>query len=306
MIEVTGLNKAYGHVQALKDVDFKIAEGEIIGLLGPNGAGKTTIIKILTGYLQPDSGQAIVDGLDVLEHPQEVQGRIGYLPENAPLYPELNVQNYLRMIAGLRQIPPAEEVAYISEAVYATGVADHLTRPIGQLSKGYRQRVGLAQAILHKPRLLILDEPTIGLDPTQIVEIRNLIQRLARHSTILFSTHILPEVEALCDRVIILLNGEVKVDSRLAELSQTNDAILVLDEATDGVVEALGELAGVATVEARPPANGHLTYHIRGTQEADLCPAIYQLAAQRHWPVRELRRDVQTLETVFNKLAVAR
>jgi ABC-2 type transport system ATP-binding protein len=303
MIEVRDLNKSYGPVKALRDVSFNIAAGEIIGLLGPNGAGKTTIIKTLTGYLQPDSGDVLVDGLDVLTDTQAVQSRIGYLPENAPLYPELTVQAYLRMIAGLRQIPPNEEIAHISEAVYATGLENHLTRPISQLSKGFRQRVGLAQAILHKPRLLILDEPTVGLDPTQIVEIRHLIRRLAQHSTILFSTHILPEVEALCDRVLILINGEIKVDARLSELASTNDAILVLDGAVDGAAGALAELNGVANVET-VSVNGRSTYRIIGSENADLTPAIYQLATQLSWPLRELRPDVQTLESVFNQLAV--
>lgn len=303
MIEVEGLNKSYGDVQALRDVSFKIGEGEIIGLLGPNGAGKTTIIKTLTGYLQPDSGQVIVDGLDVLTQTQEVQARIGYLPENAPLYPELSVQAYLQMMAELRQIPPDDIRQKLSDAVYATGLREHLTRPIGQISKGFRQRVGLAQAILHQPRLLILDEPTVGLDPTQIVEIRSLIRRLAQNSTVLFSTHILPEVEALCNRVIILINGEVKVDSRLAELSETNDAILVLDDQVDGVVQALAGLPEIAEIEEMAASNGRTHYHIHGQENADLCPAIYQLAVAQGWPLRELRPDVQTLETVFNQVA---
>jgi ABC-2 type transport system ATP-binding protein len=170
MIRVEGLTKAYGPIQALRGVSFEVQAGEIVGLLGPNGAGKSTIIKILTGYLQPDEGIVEVDGLDVLTHRLEVQARIGYLPENTPLYPDMTVQAYLKMMADLRQIPPEKHTEYISEAVYATDIAGFLNRPIGKLSKGMRQRVGLAQAILHKPRLLILDEPTIGLDPTQLVE----------------------------------------------------------------------------------------------------------------------------------------
>jgi len=304
MIEATNLEKSYGDVQALKDVSFKIAAGEIIGLLGPNGAGKTTILKILTGYLQPDAGQVTVDGLDVLTRTSEVQERIGYLPENAPLYPELSVQGYLKLIAGLRQIPEEEQQARISEAVHATNLADHLVRPIGELSKGYRQRVGLAQAILHQPRLLILDEPTIGLDPTQIVEIRNLIRRLSQHSTILFSTHILPEVEVLCDRVIILMNGEVRRDARLSELAETNDAVMILEREVKEAEAALSTLDGVRQVAPAQQVDGRFVYRIRGEPNADLCPAIYQLASRQEWPVRELRPDVQTLEMVFNELAV--
>ncbi|MBX3010216.1 MAG: ATP-binding cassette domain-containing protein [Caldilineaceae bacterium] len=303
MIEVRDLIKAYGPLQALKGVSFDVADGEIVGLLGPNGAGKTTIIKILTGYLQPDEGTVEVDGLDVLSQTQAAQARIGYLPENAPLYPELSVQAYLKLMADLRQLPVGERRARLSEAVYATGLADRLTQPIGQLSKGYRQRVGLAQAILHRPRLLILDEPTVGLDPTQIVEIRGLIRRLSEHSTILFSTHILTEVEALCDRAIILMNGEIRADARLNELASSTDAILVLDKAADNAAGALKGLAGVKQVEQQAGANGQVSYRVSGQENADLCPAIYRLATQHQWPLRELRSDRQTLESVFSKLA---
>lgn len=307
MIEVLDLTKSYGSVEALRGVSFHVAAGEIVGLLGPNGAGKTTTIKILTGYLHPDGGRVTVDGLDVLTHTRAVQSRIGYLPENAPLYPELSVQSYLRMMADLREIPRDEQLQRISEAVAATGLEQHLTRPIGQLSKGFRQRVGLAQAILHQPKLLILDEPTLGLDPTQIVEVRRLIRRLAERSTVLFSTHILSEVEALCDRAIILLNGRVRADARLSELSATPDAILVLERVPDGLEQALRGHAAVRAIEPFHTADGHPAYRIQGRDRAgeSLCPAIYRLARDSGWPVRELRRDVRTLETVFNQLATA-
>lgn len=305
MIKVNGLTKYYGPIKALEEVSFEVNAGEIVGLLGPNGAGKSTTIKILTGFLQPDSGSVEVDGLDVLSDTQEVQARIGYLPENTPLYPELSVQSYLKLIANMRQIPPEEQTARLSEAIYATGLQDRLTQPIGQLSKGFRQRTCLAQAILHQPKLLILDEPTVGLDPTQIVEIRNLIKRLAQHSTILFSSHILSEVEAVCDRVIIIINGELKEDARLADLASTSNAILVLQQKTDGVDKALRGLSGVQHVEVVGNTNGHPTYRVTGKGAPDLCPAIYDLARQHNWPLQELRRDVRTLETVFNQLATA-
>ncbi|HOU13112.1 MAG TPA: ATP-binding cassette domain-containing protein [Anaerolineae bacterium] len=305
MIDVSNLSKSYGDVEALRDVSFSIAAGEIVGLLGPNGAGKTTIIKILTGYLQPDAGTALINGLDVLEHTREVQAQIGYLPETAPLYPELSVQAYLKMMADLRQIPAEQQPTLLSEAIYATGLQDHLTRLIGHLSKGFRQRVGLAQAILHKPRLLILDEPTVGLDPTQIVEIRHLIRRLADHSTVLFSTHILSEVEALCDRAIILMNGQVKADARLADLEATSDAVLVLGQKLSGVSDALKRLKQVRGVDPFQSHDGFPAYRVLGhaRMAGDLGPAIYDLAREHDWPVRELRRDVRTLETVFNELA---
>jgi ABC-2 type transport system ATP-binding protein len=240
----------------------------------------------------------------VLTHTLDIQARIGYLPENAPLYPELSVQSYLKMMADLRQIPREKQVDYISEAIFATGLADYLTRPISQLSKGYRQRVGLAQAILHKPKLLIFDEPTIGLDPTQIVEIRRLIRRLAKNSTILFSTHILSEVEALCDRAIILINGLIRADAHLSELATTADAILVLQDQVPDLEKDLKGLAGVGDLEPMVSLDGYPAYRIFGQSGADICPAVFNLARQKDWPLRELRRDVQTLETVFNQLAI--
>ncbi len=307
MIDVTHLSKAYGPIQALRDVSFHIAEGEIVGLLGPNGAGKTTFLKILTGYLQPDSGAVSIQNVDVLEHTREIQAMIGYLPETAPLYPELSVQAYLTMMAHLRQIPSEERLIRLSEAIHATGLRNHLTRPIGELSKGFRQRVGLAQAILHKPKLLILDEPTVGLDPTQIIEIRHLIKRLSQHSTIIFSTHILSEVEALCDRAIILINGKVRADAHLSELAATSDAILVLEEARPDVIPALQSLELARDVAEFKSADGFPAYRVLGAQDAggNLSPSIYALAHSNAWPVRELRRDARTLETVFNELATA-
>ncbi|MGC9520674.1 MAG: ABC transporter ATP-binding protein [Anaerolineae bacterium] len=307
MIDVTNLSKSYGPIRALEEVTFRIDTGEIVGLLGPNGAGKTTLVKILTGYLQPDQGTATIDNLDVQEHTREVQARIGYLPETAPLYPELSVQAYLQMMTDLRMIPEEDQLAHVSEAVYATGLEEHLTRPIGELSKGFRQRVGLAQAIIHRPKLLILDEPTVGLDPTQIVEIRNLIRRLSQHSTVLFSTHILSEVEALCDRAIILINGRIKADARLAELAATSNAVLVLDRpvsGADNLLKGLEQARGVSPFES---TDGHPAYRVLGKPALsdNLTPAIYELAREQAWPVRELRRDIRTLETVFNELAMA-
>jgi ABC-2 type transport system ATP-binding protein len=304
VIEVNKLSKSYGEVRALNEVSVKINEGEIVGLLGPNGAGKTTIIKILTGFLQPDSGSAQINQIDVLTNPLQVQSNIGYLPENAPLYPELSVQSYLKMIAEMRQIPTEKQVPWILEAVSSVGLNDYLTRPIGHLSKGFRQRVGLAQAILHKPSLLILDEPTVGLDPTQIIEIRKLITRLAQQSTVLFSTHILPEVEALCDRVIILMNGEVKADATLSDLATTSNAVLVLDKKVASAKKALKDLDGVQEViyleEGRFP-----TFRVIGKDDIDITPRIFELAVNQSWPLRELRQDMRTLETIFNEIAVA-
>ncbi len=305
MIQAHNLSKSYGAVEALRAVAFQIDDGEIVGLLGPNGAGKTTIIKILTGYLEADEGYVMINGLDVATHRQQVQAEIGYLPENTPLYPELTVQAYLKLMADLHLVPSEDADTQIAEAVHATGLTDRLTQPIGQLSKGYRQRVGLAQAILHKPNLLILDEPTIGLDPTQIVEIRNLIRRLSQHCAIFFSTHILSEVETLCDRVIILMNGQVRADARISELAATNNAILVLDSAIETARDSLLQLLGVQDVKMETAPSGHPLYRVIATNSQELGPAIYRLAKERDWPVRELRNDTRALESVFNELTLS-
>ena len=301
MIEAEGVSKAYGPIVALEDVSFQVDAGEIVGLLGPNGAGKSTLMKVLTGFLQPDEGQVLIDNLDVLTDTLAVQERIGYLPETAPLYPELSVQAHLNMMADLRRVPAADKPAFLSRAVRATALEDHLTRPVGELSKGFRQRVGLAQTILHNPKLLILDEPTAGLDPTQIVEVRHLIRRLAERSTVLLSTHILSEVEATCDRVIILLNGKVMYDARLSELSSQGDTVLLLQEGTGDVATQLMSIKSVETVDAQQTKDGWL-YRLSGKGGADLRPAVYELTQEFDWPLLELRRELRTLETVFNEL----
>lgn len=306
MIVAKNLSKAYGQTRALRGVDFEVGAGEIIGLLGPNGAGKTTTIKILTGALQPDTGTVTLDGLDVLTQTRQVQRNIGYLPENTPLYYDMSVQGYLKLMAQMRGLSRDERATAVGQAILDTGLAAHRNRPIADLSKGLRQRVGLAQAILHRPRLIILDEPTVGLDPVQIIEIRHLIQRLAQHSTILFSSHILSEVQAVCDRVIILINGEVKADNRLDELEVTSDAVLVLGETVPAAAQLLQGLPGVRTVQDAGQADGYPALRINAHDNADIFPAVYDLARQEGWPLRELRRDTLTLETVFNRLSAVR
>lgn len=301
MIRAQDITKSYGSIEALRGVSFDIQPGEIVGLLGPNGAGKSTAIKIITGFLHPDAGFVEIDGLSVLRDLRAVQAKIGYLSENTPLYPELSVQAYLGMIADLRAIPASEFTSLLSDAIYGTGLQAYLTRSIASLSKGLRQRLGLAQAILHKPQFLILDEPTVGLDPTQIVEIRALIKDLAQDSTILFSSHILSEVEAVCDRVIIIINGEVKADQSLRELSLSNNATLVLQRESADVASALGALEGVSSIRQIRSLDDYPAWRIDG--RADITPQIYALARERDWPLRELRRDTVTLETFFNQLA---
>ena len=297
MIIVKDLSKAYGDTQALNRVSFEIGTGEIVGLLGANGAGKSTMIKTLTGYLQPDSGSAEIGGVSVLANSQAVQAQIGYLPENAPLYPELTVFEYLQMMADLRAIPPNEQRMLLVDAIDATGLTNRVNQPIGELSKGFRQRVGIAQAILHRPKLLILDEPTVGLDPSQIIEIRHLIKRLAEHSTILFSTHILAEVEMLCDRALILINGALRLDVQLADLTQSADVQLVLDHPPDDVADKLRGLSGVQQISREKDS-----FFIQAEADVDLPPAIFNLAAVQGWQLRELRPHFQTLESIFSNM----
>ncbi len=305
MISVKDLSKSYSSQVALDDVSFDIAQGEIVGLLGPNGAGKTTLIKIMTGYLHPDTGSVTIHGFDVMDDTIEVQRQIGYLPENAPLYPELTVQTYLSLMADLHHMDPAYQVPQILEAVDATGLRDRLSQRIGTLSKGYRQRVGIAQAIMHKPALLIFDEPTVGLDPTQILEIRSLIRTLAEHSTILFSTHILAEVEALCDRVLILLNGSLRSDDVLSELRGTNDVILVLQKDVANLSSMLAQLPAVVKVTRESGTQDFIPYRISGDGNPNLSSLVFRAAKEHGWPVQELYNEVATLESTFNSLALA-
>lgn len=305
MIEIHNLSKSYGEIQALQSANLEIQKGEIVGLLGPNGAGKTTLMKMITGVLEPDSGSAVINGFDIVKDREKAQAKIGYLPENAPLYPDLSVQDYLLMIAELRKIEPEKQIEAVREAVLAVNLDQVITRPIGQLSKGMRQRVGLAQAILHKPEILILDEPTVGLDPTQIVEIRQLIKDLAKNSTILFSTHILSEVEALCERVIMIMNGKIKADSKLSELSNTDNAILILEEDQPDTSRLINQLSDVVSVKKEMLSNAFPVYFIQGKPNSDITPIIFKLSVENNWPVRELRKDVHTLESIFNEMAIA-
>jgi ABC-2 type transport system ATP-binding protein len=302
-IQATNLQKSYGAIRALDRVSFAVDRGQVIGLLGPNGAGKTTLMKLLTGYLQPDEGDATVGGVDVVADPIAAQRKIGYLPESAPLYGEMTVQEYLQMMAELRGVPPARRRALLSDAIHATGLADRLVQPIGKLSKGYRQRVGIAQAILHRPEVLILDEPTSGLDPTQIAEIRDLIQTLARDTTILLSTHILSEVEATCERVLIIMKGRLRADARLEDLRAANAALVAIEEGAAGAREALAAIAGVDAVESRGVAGGFERWRLVSSGTADLCPAVFDAVKGKGWRVAELRSDTKTLEAVFAELA---
>jgi ABC-2 type transport system ATP-binding protein len=293
------LSKTYGSLRALSEVSFEIAQGEVIGLLGPNGAGKTTLMKILTGYLEPDRGTARVHGIDVIGDPIAAQRRIGYLPESAPLYGEMLVQEYLEMMAAMRGVPFGDRRTKVIEAVRATGLEDRVVQRISTLSKGYRQRVGIAQAIIHEPEILILDEPTTGLDPAQIVEIRDLIKRLAKRSTVLLSTHILSEVEATCERVLVIMRGELRADAKLAELRESNSAIVAIEGGATEVESTLGKVDGVIKVERIGDTS---RWRVTSSASAELCPALFDALRTTPWKVGELRPEPKTLERVFAEL----
>ena len=302
MISVSHLEKRYGDLRAVSGVTFEIEAGEIVGLLGHNGAGKTTIMKILTGYLEPTQGTATVGGKDVIDDRIAVQTQIGYLPENAPLYPEMLVQEYLLMMAELRGIPEAQRVAAVLEAVEATGLEERLVQPIGTLSKGFKQRVGLAQAIVHKPKVLILDEPTNGLDPVQILEIRELIQRLAQDTTILLSTHILQEIEAVCDRVIVLIDGHLSTDSSLDALLTSRVVRLSVAAGTEGVADALKDLEDVVGVHEAGVEDGIAVYRAGVKEGTRPTKAILAKAEELGWEVEEVASERPSLEAVFRQL----
>jgi len=301
-IKIDKLSKSYGAIRALSKVSFEVGQGEVIGLLGPNGAGKTTLMKILTGYLEPDEGDVRVHGIDVVEDPLAAQRRIGYLPESAPLYSEMLVQEYLEMMAAMRGVAYGDRRDRTVEAIRATGLEDRAVQPIGTLSKGYRQRVGIAQAIIHQPDILILDEPTTGLDPTQIIEIRDLIQRLSERSTVLLSTHILSEVEATCERVVIIMRGELRADAQLSELRTPNAVVVAIEAGATGVAELLGGVPGVTAVEPAGEAGGFRRWRVESAEAAQLCPVLFDKLRTTSWKLGELRPEAKTLEQVFRDL----
>jgi ABC-2 type transport system ATP-binding protein len=303
MIHVSQLTKFYGDYPAIQDVSFDVPAGQVVGFLGPNGAGKTTTMRILAGYLNATSGQATIDGRDVFWDPVEVRRRIGYLPENCPLYPEMRVHEYLHFRAGIKGLhggPRRQRIDYVLGRCWLTDVRRQL---IGTLSKGYRQRVGLADALLANPPVLILDEPTAGLDPTQIRSTRTLIRELGQEHTILLSTHILPEVEMTCDRVILIHRGRVAASGGLDELARQAGEQLTLVARLEGAIDpepVLG-LAGVSDLKVEP-ADGNTRLRITTADADDLSPRLCALAVDRGWRLRELRPERQTLEDLFVRL----
>ena len=304
MIEAESLVKRFGRTVALDGVSFRVNSGEIVGLLGPNGAGKTTVMRILTGYLAPTSGTARVAGNDVQEKPLEVRKRIGYMPETVPVYGELTVRDYLRFTGELHDIPAGETATRIEACMEQSGVSGVSNRLIGHLSRGFRQRVGIAQALLHNPELLILDEPTVGLDPTQVVEIRQLIRQLAQTRTVILSSHILPEVSQICSRVIIIDRGRIVAEGTQEALERTlkgaERLFVELRTAGPGIAEALGRMSGVRTVTPETGRDGAFT--IESDLGHDIRDELFALAARNNWPIIELRPVSMSLEEVFSRL----
>jgi ABC-2 type transport system ATP-binding protein len=287
----------------LRGISFSIQRGEVVGLLGPNGAGKTTALKILVGFLEPSAGRAAVAGHDVVLEPLAVQEKIGYLPENAPLYHDMLVQEYLSFTADMRGLTPERKRERIHRVAHDCAILDVLTRPIGHLSKGYRQRVGLAGALLHDPEILFLDEPTSGLDPNQIVEVRDLIRRMGMTKTIIFSTHILSEVEVVCNRAVIIIDGLLRADGTLDQLTRSREQVvrLALDDAGEarGVLE---RLPGVKSVQASAVEDGFTTFRLSLEDDREVGEEVAAAVRERGWPLRELRRDDRNLEQVFREL----
>lgn len=293
-IQLTAITKTYGTQKAVNNISFSADKGEIVGFLGPNGAGKSTTMKVLTGFLQPDEGTVLVDDIDVILNPIEAQKKVGYLPEHNPLYLDMYVKEYLQFHAGIHNI--AKNL--IPECIAKVGLTKESHKKIGQLSKGYRQRVGLAAAILHNPSVLILDEPTTGLDPNQLVEIRSLIKELGKDKTVLLSTHIMQEVEAVCDRVIIINNGEIVIDKKLTALKDSNKQVIKVGFDYKIEEQFLQRLSNITEIKNNYDNSWTLTFET----EEDMRPKLFDFAQEYGLKILELNSENKNLETLFREL----
>ena len=306
MIEVQNLSKVYGASRAVEDVSFEVGKGEILGFLGPNGAGKTTTMRVLTCFMAPTSGTARIAGYDILENSLEVRRNIGYLPESAPLYTEMTVRDYLNHVAAIRGVPKSKRNERLEAALDAGKIEDRADTIIRKLSKGYRQRVGIAQAVIHDPPVLILDEPSAGLDPRQRVETRQFIRSLAKDHTIILSTHILPDVQETCDRVVIINKGKIVVQDTTANLEQrggsTESVTITLKRPAADTAAKLQAVSGVAQVQAGEVAAAEKSFTVNAQPEADVREAVAALCVQENWGLLELTRARTTLEDVFLEL----
>jgi ABC-2 type transport system ATP-binding protein len=310
MIKVEGLTKRYARNIAVDNISFEVEKGQIVGFLGPNGAGKTTTMRVLTCFMPPTSGTASVAGFDVQQNPMEVKRRIGYLPETPPLYPDMEVIEYLDFVGRIKGIPAADLPKRISDVTDKVAIGDVRTKLIGKLSKGYRQRVGLAQAILHNPDVLILDEPTSGLDPQQIIETRDLIKGLAGDHTIILSTHILPEVEQICQKVIIIAKGKVVATDSVENLTSRlrgSETVAVEVIATDvaAVQSRLEQVAGVSRVMSKESKGDRLLFTVESLEGRHIRPGLARAVIEGGWNLNELHGMALSLEEIFLELTSA-
>jgi len=307
MIEVENLTKYYGEIRGIEDVSFSIKKGEITGFLGPNGSGKTTTMRILTCFFPPNSGRARVAGYDVIENPIEVRRRIGYVPETVPLYPDMKVKTYLNFVAEAKRMEKRQRKRKIGEIMEQCGIVGVSHRLVGNLSKGYRQRVGLAQALINDPEVLILDEPTIGLDPKQVVEIRQFIKNLAGERTIILSTHILSEVSMTCERVIIIHEGKIvavdTAENLMGRLQKTSRTLIQIEGGQQEVKDKLKTIPGVINIlEKGESSPGVFSYEVESEKEREISGELSYLVYSNNWKLVEMRAMKMSLENIFIEL----
>ena len=313
LLSLERVTKRFNGIPAVEDVSFTVDRGEVVGFLGPNGAGKSTTMRMITQYFEPDAGSIALDGVPLTDAGRDAKRRLGFLPENNPLYTEMLASEYLEFIARLRQLSGGARRAAIDDAVHATAIAGVFHRPIGELSKGFRQRVGLAAAILHRPDLLVLDEPTEGLDPNQRVDIRRLIAALGRERTVILSTHVLPEVQHTCSRVIIINGGRVVADGAVSDLMTraAHGTRIHVEASGRGIEEKLAALPGVRDLtrehDAEVAANGRIrvTLAVADDKDKDLRADVFELAKRESWTLFELHRETGSLEDLFRELTAA-
>jgi len=306
LLALDGVSKRFGGITAVDHVSFQVDRGQVVGFLGPNGAGKSTTMRMITQFIEPDTGSIRLDGVPLDDAGREAKRRLGYLPENNPLYIEMLVSEYLDFVGRLRELPAAERRSAVDEAVAGTGLEPVFHRPIGELSKGFRQRVGLAAAILHRPDLLILVDPTECLDPNQRVEIRHLISNLGLERTVLLSTHVLPEVQFTCSRLLIINQGRIVADGPVDQLiARAKGASRIgVEAAGDAIASRLAALPGVASVEPHEASNGRERVIVTAAGADDLRPRIFELAKAERWTLYELHQEAGSLEDLFRELTI--
>lgn len=303
-ITISNLTKEYGQQKAIDNISFEVKTGEILGFLGPNGAGKSTTMKIITCFISPTKGDVSLNGYNIYDHSHELRRRIGYLPEDTPLYSDMSIVDYLKLSANLQNIPQDQIMQRIRKMVDLCGLGPEQHKYIGELSKGYRQRVGLAQALIHDPEVLILDEPTTGLDPNQIAEIRNLIKEIGKEKTVMLSSHILKEVEATCDRILIINKGQIVADGSTEELRSrakgAQQLLVQFKNAGDDVPSSLAGLASVSEVE--PVEKGHNGWKIYATPETNAQEEIFEHCVDSGWILTQMTPIESSLEDIFREL----